>query len=234
MITNGSQKLFEHYRILLIDGDAKILNELKNSFESDGYLVTVSNNGKDAIEIAKKFHPHLVLLDLVLPEMDGIEICQELKLIPALEKTLVAFYSARSEDYSQIAAFTAGADDYIVKPLSTNVMLLRVRALFKRLRVKKIPKNIQAGSIKIDRERYLVMKGEKTIIFPKKEFELIALLIGSPKKVFTRTEIYREIWGEESGDNSRTIDVHIRKIREKIGDEFIKTVKGIGYSFNAN
>ncbi len=234
MSGNSLQKLKERYRLLLVDDDEKILESLKPIFESAGYSVICSTNGRDAIENAKRFQPHLIILDLVIPGMDGIEICQEIKMIAGLEKTLVAFYTARNEDYSQIAAFTAGADDYIIKPLNANVMLMRIQALFKRHRTKKQTKIIQAGPIRIDRERYLIMKGEKIIILPKKEFELLALLISAPKKVFTRTEIYREIWGEESGENSRTIDVHIRKIREKIGDEFIKTVKGIGYSFKTN
>ena len=234
MSGNNLQKLKERYRLLLIDDDGLILDALKNIFESAGFIVMCADNGREGIEAAKKFQPHLVILDLVMPGMDGIEVCQELKALPGLEKTLVAFYTARSEDYSQIAAFTAGADDYIVKPLNANVMLMRVQALFKRHRTKKATKVVQAGPIRIDRERYLVLKNEDVIILPKKEFELLALLISSPKKVFTRTEIYREIWGEESGENSRTIDVHIRKIREKVGDEFIKTVKGIGYSFKVN
>lgn len=234
MSGNSLQKLRERHRILLVDDDEQILDALKGIFETAGYIVMCANNGREGIELAKKFQPHLVILDLVMPGMDGIEVCQELKSISGLEKTLVAFYTARSEDYSQIAAFTAGADDYIIKPLNANVMLMRIQALFKRHKTKKINKIVQAGPIRIDRERYLVLKGEEVIILPKKEFELLALLISSPKKVFTRTEIYRDIWGEESGENSRTIDVHIRKIREKIGDEFIKTVKGIGYSFKVN
>jgi two-component system alkaline phosphatase synthesis response regulator PhoP len=234
MSGNNLQKLKERYRLLLIDDDELMLESLKTIFEAAGFMVMCVNNGRDGIEAAKKFQPHLIILDLVMPGMDGIEVCQEIKIIPGLEKTLIAFYSARSEDYSQIAAFSAGADDYIVKPLHANVMIMRVQALFKRHRTKKLSKITQAGPIRIDRERYLVLKGEDVIILPKKEFELLALLIGSPKKVFTRTEIYREIWGEESGENSRTIDVHIRKIREKIGDDFIKTVKGIGYSFKIN
>ncbi len=234
MSGNSLQKLKERHRLLLIDDDEQLLDSLKNIFESAGFIVQCANNGKQGIESAKKFQPHLIILDLVMPGMDGIEVCQELKATSGLEKTLIAFYTARSEDYSQIAAFSAGADDYIVKPLNANVMIMRIQALFKRHRTKKSTKITQAGPIRIDRERYLVLKGEDIIILPKKEFELLALLIGSPKKVFTRPEIYREIWGEESGESSRTIDVHIRKIREKIGDEFIKTVKGIGYSFKVN
>lgn len=234
MSGNNLQKLKERYRILLIDEDENALKVMKHTIEEAGFVVLFCTNGKEALEQAEKFQPHLVILDLVMQGMDGIEICQEMKIIPGMEKTLVAFYTSRAEDYSQIAAFTAGADDYILKPLHPNVMIMRIHALFKRHRAKKVNKTLQAGNIRIDRERYLVVKGEEIIILPRKEFELLALMISSPRKVFTRTEIYREIWGEEASDNSRTIDVHIRKIREKIGDEYIKTVKGIGYSFKAN
>lgn len=234
MSGNNLHRQKERPRILLIDNDENILNGLKKTFEDAGFVVAVNTKGQDALTRAKKFQPHLVILDLVLNEVDGIEICQEMKLIPGLEKTLLAFYTSRAEDYSQIAAFTAGADDYILKPLHPNVMVMRINALFKRHRTKKQNKILQAGNIRIDRERYLVVKDEKIIVLPRKEFELLALMISSPKKVFTRTEIYREIWGEEGSESSRTIDVHIRKIREKIGEEFIKTVKGIGYSFKVN
>jgi two-component system alkaline phosphatase synthesis response regulator PhoP len=234
MSGNNLQKLKERSRIFLVDSDENILAVLKNTFEEAGFVVSSSSNGRDAIEQVKKFQPHLVILDLVLQGMDGIEVCQEIKMIPGMEKTLIAFYTGRVEDYSQIAAFSAGADDYIFKPLHPNVMIMRIHALFKRHRTKKLNKTLQAGNIRIDRERYLVLKGEKIIILPRKEFELLALMISSPRKVFTRTEIYREIWGAEASDSSRTIDVHIRKIREKIGEEYIKTVKGIGYSFKIN
>ena len=234
MSLNGLPELKERYRILLVDADEHILLSLKGIFETAGYNVLCTDNGKEAIELAKKYQPHLVILDVVMPGMDGIEICHDLKSIPTLQKTLIAFYTSRSEDYSQIAAFSAGADDYIIKPLRANVLLMRVKAILKRHRTKELTRTVQVGSIRIDRERYVVFKGQNEIILPRKEFELLALMIASPRKVFTRHEIYREIWGGEFGEKNRTIDVHVRKLREKIGDDFIKTVKGIGYSFESN
>ena len=224
----------ERYRVLLVDDDEHILLSLKGIFESAGYSVLCADNGREAIESAKKFQPHLVILDVIMPGMDGIEVCHEIKQVATLQKTLIAFYTARSEDYSQIAAFSAGADDYIVKPVKSNVLLMRIKALLKRHRTKELSRTVQAGSIRIDRERYMVFKGTHEIILPRKEFELLALMLAAPRKVFTRHEIYREIWGGEFGEKNRTIDVHVRKLREKIGEEYIKTVKGIGYCFETN
>ncbi len=221
----------DNYRLLLVDDDEHILLSLKGIFESEGFNVVCSDNGKEAIEIAKKFQPHLVILDVIMPSMDGIEICHELRQIPTLQKSLIAFYTARNEDYSQIAGFSAGADDYIIKPVKSGVLVMRIKALLKRNKLKELSPNIQSGNIRIDRERYVVFKGPKEIVLPRKEFELLALMLATPRKVFTRQEIYREIWGAEFGEKNRTIDVHVRKLREKIGDEFIKTVKGIGYCF---
>ncbi|MDQ3111556.1 MAG: response regulator transcription factor [Bacteroidota bacterium] len=226
--------LKENYRILLVDPDEQTLLTLKSTFENVGFHVLCADNGKDAIEAAKSFAPHLVMLDVVIPGTDGIEVCHDLKSIPVLQKTLIAFYTSRSEDYSQIAAFSAGADDYIIKPIRANVLVMRVKAILKRHRAKEIPKSVQAGLIRIDRERYVVFRESEEIILPRKEFELLALMLASPRKVFTRHEIYREIWGGEFGEKNRTIDVHVRKLREKIGEQFIKTVKGIGYSFETN
>jgi len=223
----------ERYRILLVDDDEHILLSLKGIFESAGYEVACSNSGREAIDTARSYQPHLVLLDVIMPGMDGIEVCHELRLVPALQRTLVAFYTARTEDYSQIAGFSAGADDYIAKPMKPGVLLSRIRALFKRFKSKELSRNTQAGPIRIDRERYLVFKNNSEIILPRKEFELLALLLSMPRKVFTREEIYQEIWGGIFVEKNRTIDVHVRKLREKIGDEYIKTVKGIGYSFEA-
>jgi len=218
---------------MVVDDDEHILLSLKGIFESQGFNVLCTDNGKEAIVLARKFQPHLVILDVIMPGMDGIEICHELRNIPTLQKTLIAFYTARGEDYSQIAAFSAGADDYIVKPLKPGVFVMRIKALLKRNKLKELSTNVQAGNIRIDRERYIVFKGTKEIVLPRKEFELLALMLATPRKVFTRQEIYREIWGAEFGENNRTIDVHVRKLRGKIGDEFIKTVKGIGYCFQA-
>lgn len=234
MINNFSVESKERYRLLLVDDDEHILLSLKSIFESAGFEVLCTDNGKDAVTLAQQFQPHLVILDVIMPGVDGIEVCHELKQIPTLQKTLIAFYTARSEDYSQIAGFSAGADDYIIKPLKPSVLLMRVKALLKRNRVKELPRTVQSGSIRVDRERYVVFKGPEEIILPRKEFELLALMLAAPRKVFTRHEIYREIWGGEFGEKNRTIDVHVRKLREKIGEEFIKTVKGIGYCFETN
>jgi two-component system alkaline phosphatase synthesis response regulator PhoP len=224
----------EKYRILLVDPDEPTLLTLKGAFELAGFEVLCTDNGKDAMALTKSFRPHLIMLEVVIPGTDGIEICHDLKAIPVLQKTLIVFYTARGEDYSQIAAFSTGADDYIVKPMRSNVLVMRVKAILKRYRSKELPVSVQAGLIRIDRERYVVFRESEEIILPRKEFELLALMLASPRKVFTRHEIYREIWGGDFGEKNRTIDVHVRKLREKIGEQFIKTVKGIGYSFEIN
>lgn len=224
----------ETYRILVVDSDEHILMLLNGIFSRQNYSVHCAESGREALSIAKKFAPHLILLDVVLNGMDGIETCVELRQIPVLKNSLIAFYTARSEDYSQIAAFNAGADDYIIKPVKPNVLLSRVQALFRRQRTSSRPAQTGNGFIRLDRERYLVFKGKDTIVLPRKEFELLELLVASPRKVYTRSEIYREIWGGEFGTKNRTIDVHIRKLREKIGEEHIKTVKGVGYCFESN
>lgn len=221
----------EEYRILLVDDDEKVLSSLQGLFESEGFNVVCAASGREGIEIARRFQPHLILLDVIMPGMDGVETCQELRQLPTLQKSLIAFYTARNEDYSQIAGFSAGADDYIIKPVKPNVLALRIKALLKRNKARQLSTVIQSGNIRIDRERYIVFKGNEEIILPRKEFELLALLLTAPRKVFTRQDIYREIWGAEFGDKNRTIDVHVRKLREKIGDQFIKTIKGVGYSF---
>ena len=223
----------EEYRILLVDDDEKMLSSLQSLFESEGFNVVCAISGREGIEIARRFQPHLILLDVIMPGMDGVETCQELRQLPTLQKSLIAFYTARNEDYSQIAGFSAGADDYIIKPVKPNVLVLRIKALLKRNKARQLSTVIQSGNIRIDRERYIVFKGNEEIVLPRKEFELLALLLTAPRKVFTRQDIYREIWGAEFGDKNRTIDVHVRKLREKIGDQFIKTIKGVGYSFES-
>lgn len=222
-----------NYRLLLVDDDENILYSLKKIFETAGYSVVCSANGKEAIELAKAYQPHLVLLDLVMPGTDGIEVCHDIKAIPSLKKTFIAFYTARSEDYSQIAAFSVGADDYIIKPVRPNVLLMRIKAILKRNRSLEVLHNGNAGLLRINRERYLVFKADEEIVLPRKVFEMLALLFASPKKVFTREEIYREIWKGEIGKNNRTVDVHIQKLREKIGEQYIKSVRGVGYCFEA-
>ncbi len=221
------------YKILLVDDDRDIIEFLSYNLEKDGFRVITSNNGQEAILAAKDEKPDLILLDVMMPEMDGVEACEIIRKIPGLENTIIAFLTARGEDYSQIAGFEAGADDYIVKPIKPKVLVSRIKALLKRLPERKSEKsekfNIEADDLRLDREKYLVYKSGQEIILPKKEFELLALLISNPGKVFTRDEIFRTVWGDGIIVGDRTIDVHIRKIREKVGENSIKTVKGVGY-----
>ncbi len=219
-------------KILLVDDETDIIEFISYNLTKEGFDVTTSTNGKDAIEIAKKIKPDLILLDVMMPEMDGIETCQEIRAIDELKDTLVAFLSARGEDYSQVAGFDAGADDYITKPIKPRLLISRVKAILRR---KSDANNTIAvneqGNIRIDREKYLVYKDKDKLSLPKKEFELLALLISKPGKVFTRDVILESVWGGEVVVGDRTIDVHIRKLREKLGDEYIKTIKGVGYKF---
>jgi two-component system alkaline phosphatase synthesis response regulator PhoP len=227
----------EEKKILLVDDEVDILEFISYNLEKEGYKVYTAQNGKDAIKIAEKKEPDLIILDVMMPEMDGIVTCEELRKKPKLKSTVIAFLTARGEDYSQIAGFEAGADDYITKPIRPKVLLSRVRALMKRSQL--IEENepvvsdnlITIGGIVIDRERYMISVDSEEMVLPRKEFELLSLLASKPGKVFTREEIYSSVWGEQVIVGDRTIDVHIRKLREKIGDEHIKTLKGIGYKF---
>jgi two-component system, OmpR family, alkaline phosphatase synthesis response regulator PhoP len=225
------------YRILLVDDETDILEFLGYNIEREGYEVHTSNNGRDAIKKASEIKPHLILLDVMMPEMDGIETCEELRRSPDHENTLIAFLTARGEDYSQIAGFSAGADDYISKPIKPKVLISRIQALLKRVKISESEtiteksQIIEMSDIIIDRERFLITKGGKDLVLPKKEFELLNLLISKPDKVFTREEIFSRVWGDNVIVGDRTIDVHIRKLREKIGEEYIKTIKGVGYKF---
>ncbi len=223
--------------ILLVDDETDILEFISYNLEKEGYKVYTAQNGKDAIRIAEKIDPDLIILDVMMPEMDGIVTCEELRKIPKLKNTVITFLTARSEDYSQIAGFEAGADDYITKPIRPKVLVSRVKALTKRSSVveEEAPvadeTTINIGSLTIDRERYMISSNGQEMVLPRKEFELLSLLASKPGKVFTREEIYSSVWGEQVIVGDRTIDVHIRKLREKIGDEHIKTLKGIGYKF---
>lgn len=225
----------EKHKILLVDDEPDILEFLGYNLRKEEFDVVTANNGREAIDLVRTFKPHLVLLDVMMPEMDGIETCEEMRRIPGLDTMLIAFLTARGEDYSQIAGFDAGADDYITKPIKPKVLVSRVKALLKRLHPGEAgPKQsevIHAGDLQIDKERYLVIKEEKEMMLPKKEFELLNLLVSRPEKVFTRDEIYNAIWGEDIIVGDRTIDVHIRKLREKIGEHHIRTIKGVGYKF---
>jgi two-component system alkaline phosphatase synthesis response regulator PhoP len=220
-------------RIVLVDDEEDILNFLSYNLRKEGFEVHTAMNGHDGIEVAKKVKPQLVVLDVMMPEMDGIETCRLMRENEDLKKTIIVFLSARSEDYTQIAGFDSGADDYITKPIRPRVFISRIKALMRRVNSgeKKTERAMMFGDIRIDLDRYVVFKGEKEIILPKKEFKLLELLVSKPGKVFTREFILEKIWGEEVIVGDRTIDVHIRKLREKLGEENIKTVKGVGYKF---
>jgi two-component system alkaline phosphatase synthesis response regulator PhoP len=220
------------FKILLVDDEPDIVEFLGYNLKKEGYTILTANNGKDAVEIAKKEIPHLIVLDVMMPDMDGIETCRELREQKSLQDVLIAFLTARSEDYTQIAGFEVGADDYITKPIKPRVFISRVKALLRRLQTNTISESvIEFGNIRIDKEKHVVFKGEQEIALPKKEFKLFSLLSSKPGKVFTREFILDSVWGDEVVVGDRTIDVHIRKLREKIGDDYFKTIKGVGYKF---
>lgn len=225
------------FKVLLVDDELDILEFLSYNLEKAGYEVYTAKNGVEALEVAERETPHLIILDVMMPEMDGIAACEELRKIPSLSTTVIAFLTARGEDYSQIAGFEAGADDYITKPVRPKVLVSRVKALLKRTGEATQPvevvdtNTVTIGDLLIDKERYLIRIADNEMILPRKEFELLSLLVSKPGKVFTREEIYFSVWGENVVVGDRTIDVHIRKLREKIGNEHIKTLKGIGYKF---
>jgi len=222
----------EKYKILLVDDENDVLEFLGYNLRKEGYQVFTANNGKEAISKAKELNPHLIILDVMMPEMDGMEACREIKSLPDLSNAIILFLTARSEDYSQIAGFDAGADDYITKPVKPMVLISRIKALLKRYKMDEPVGNILTlKEMVIDRERYLVIKENKEIALPKKEFELLLVLASKPNKVFTRDEIFTRVWGDDVIVGDRTIDVHMRRIREKIGIDNIKTIKGVGYKY---
>jgi len=225
-------------KILLVDDEIDILEFISYNLEKEGYTVFTAQNGIEAIKQAEKHQPHLIILDVMMPEMDGIAACEEIRKIPELKNTVIAFLTARGEDYSQIAGFEAGADDYIAKPIRPKVLISRVKALLKRTGESTTQaahpedsSTVSIGNLVIDKERYLIRLGDIEMVLPRKEFELLSLLVSKPGKVFTREEIYSTVWGENVVVGDRTIDVHIRKLREKIGNDHIKTLKGIGYKY---
>jgi two-component system, OmpR family, alkaline phosphatase synthesis response regulator PhoP len=221
-------------KILLVDDEPDIIEFLGYNLTKEGYDVTTCSNGKEAVILAKKVNPDLIILDVMMPEMDGIETCHEIRNSEGLKDTLIAFLSARGEDYSQVAGFDAGADDYITKPIKPRLLVSRVKAILRRQSGKEVIAAIdEDGGIKIDREKYLVYKDGVEFSFPKKEFELLSLLLSKPGKVFTRDIILESVWGGEVIVGDRTIDVHIRKLREKLGDHYITTIKGVGYKFQS-
>ena len=219
-------------KILVVDDDLDIIEILKYNLNKSGYLVKSAKNGIEAIKRAKKFMPNIILMDVMMPEMSGIEACSEIKQIDELSEIMIIFLSARSEDYTQISAYDAGADDYISKPIKPKILLKKISNIAKKIKSNKnMPIVLDLGSIKINREEYLVTQNKNEIMLPRKEFELLFLLASKPEKVFTRDEIMNKVWGTQVVVGDRTIDVHIRKLREKIGDKHIKTLKGIGYKF---
>lgn len=222
--------------ILLVDDEPDILEIISYNLKAEGYKVKTASSGREGVEKAKKVRPDLILLDVMMPEMDGIEACEQIRKTPGLEHTIIAFLTARGEDYSQVAGFEVGADDYITKSVKPKVLTSRLKALLRRrpLKPAKSEERTTLGDMVIDIERYHIEIKGKVVELPRKEFELLGLLASKPGKVFTRDEIMDRIWGTQVIVGGRTIDVHIRKLREKIGDERIKTIKGVGYKFEVS
>lgn len=217
--------------ILLVDDEQDILEIVGYNLSAEGYKVITANDGTEAVKLAKKKKPQLIILDVMMPEMDGIEACEHIRKIPDLD-TIITFFTARGEDYSMLAGFDAGADDYITKPIKPKVLVSKVNALLRRVKGDEKNENIVVvGDLTINRDEYKILKGKKEIVLPRKEFELLSLLASKPGKVFKREDILDRVWGNEVVVGGRTIDVHIRKLREKIGDKRFKTVKGVGYKF---
>ncbi|MFM8742388.1 MAG: response regulator transcription factor [Cytophagales bacterium] len=222
-------------KILVVDDEEPILELLKYNLEKEGYDVKAASDGVQALELAKKFQPDLVLLDIMMPRMDGVETCRQLRAMPELSNAFIVFLTARTEEYSEIAAFDGGADDYIQKPIKPRALMSRISALFRRGSKKKNESSqIKIGDLVIDRSSYTIKVKDLEVSLPKKEFELLFFLAQNPNKVFNRDELLQNIWGSDVYVLARTVDVHIRKVREKIGEDYISTVKGVGYKFNLN
>lgn len=223
------------HKILIVDDEEDIRTMLKYNLEKEGFEVKTSANGKSCIAVAPEFKPDLILLDVMMPEMDGMETCVELRKIPEIDNTIICFLTARTEDYSQIAGYDSGADDYVTKPVKPRVLASKIKALLRRneniVTTPSSPETTSASGIYIDREKYLVTVDGKEHNLPKKEFELLSLLVSGNGAVFSRETILSQVWGNDIVVGDRTIDVHIRKLREKIGNDFIKTIKGVGYKF---
>ena len=220
-------------KILLVDDEPDILEIVGYNLSQEGYQVIKADNGKDGLKKAKKHKPHLIILDVMMPEMDGVETCEAIRKQPELSNSIITFLTARSEDYSQVAGFEAGADDYITKPIKPKVLVSKVKALLRRLTTDSVSNTevLKLGNLVINRDEYKIYLNKQEIVLPRKEFELLALLTSQPGKVFKREDILDKVWGNEVVVGGRTIDVHIRKLREKIGDKSFKTVKGVGYKF---
>ena len=222
------------FKILLVDDEPDILEIISYNLKSNGFEVFTALNGVKALKKAKSILPDLIILDVMMPEMDGIETCEAIRKITELNDTIITFLTARSEDYSQLAGFDAGADDYINKPIKPKLLVGKVKSLLRRLNKNKVTESknvINLGDLIIDREEYKIILNKNEILLPRKEFELLYLLASKPGKVFKREVILEKIWGHEVVVGDRTIDVHIRKLREKLGDTRIKTIKGVGYKF---
>lgn len=225
--------MIEKSRILIVDDEPDINEFLQFNFESEGFEVYTASNGKSAIELALKYQPNFILMDIMMPVMDGIEACQQIRQYTDIIDPLICLHTARGEDYSQLAAYDAGADEYVVKPVSPKVLIARVKSL---LKIKNGSLNPASGrnmenEVRINREYYSVTKNQTEIQFPRKEFEILSLLASKPNRLFSREEIYNHIWGSDNIVGERTMDVYIKKIRSKIGDNYIKTIKGVGYKF---
>jgi two-component system alkaline phosphatase synthesis response regulator PhoP len=219
-------------KILLVDDEPDILEIVGYNLSQEGYKIVTATNGKEAVAAAKKEQPHLIIMDVMMPEMDGMEACENIRRIPELSNTIITFLTARSEDYSQVAGFEAGADDYITKPIKPKLLVSKVKALLRRLKEETAAsENLNVGGIIINREEYKIVMQDQELVLPRKEFELFYLLASKPGKVFKREDILDKVWGSEVIVGGRTIDVHIRKLREKIGEELFKTIKGVGYKF---
>ena len=214
----------------MVDDEPDILEILSYPLKNESFQVYTANNGLEAIKLAKDIQPHLIVLDVMMPEMDGIEACEIIRKDPKINNTLITFLSARGEDYSKIAGFSAGADDYITKPIKPKVLVSKVKSLLRRISIKKSDL-IESKSLTIDRSGYKVIANNNDIFLPRKEFELLFLLASEPGKVFKRNFILDSVWGKDVVVGDRTIDVHMRKLREKIGNHYFKTVKGVGYKF---
>jgi two-component system alkaline phosphatase synthesis response regulator PhoP len=224
-------------KILLVDDEPDILEIVGYNLKNEGYQIFTAKNGIEAVKIAKKITPHLIILDIMMPEMDGIDACEKIRSTKGLENVLITFFTARGEDYSQVAGYNVGADDYITKPIKPKVLISKINALLRRIKIEKTTQSsekVSIGDIIIDREEYVVIKNGEKLTLPRKEFELFSLLASKPGKVFKRDDILDKVWGNEVVVGGRTIDVHIRKLREKIGDKNFKTVKGVGYKFIIN
>jgi len=228
--TFGDSMNVPNQKILIADDEPDIIEFVRYNLEKNGYMVITAESGKQALLEAEKEHPDLILLDIMMPELDGIEVCRELRENEEFNDIIIAFLTARNEDYSQIAGFEVGGDDYITKPIRPKVLIARIAALLKRKQPNKLNQPyVVVGNMKIDREKHLIYIHNEPYHLPKKEYDILSLLASKPGKVFSREEIYIKVWGQQIFIGDRTIDVHVRKIREKIGDTFIHTVKGIGY-----